>query len=230
MKSPICQKLGIEFPLFAFSHCRDVVAAVSKAGGFGVLGAVGHTPESLEIELSWIDDHVDGKPYGIDLIVPTSMDDRTGNLTPEDIAARVPEAHKRYVERVLAEHGIATHDLWDRQIAANFGDNLRASGASMQLDTAFKHPIRLVVNALGVPPPFMLDGARQRGILVGALAGSKQHAIKHAELGLDVVIAAGGEAGGHCGEIATMVLVPEIVHALKQYPNVVFADELLPFL
>lgn len=220
MKSPICQKLGIEFPLFAFSHCRDVVAAVSKAGGFGVLGAVGHTPESLEIELSWIDDHVDGKPYGIDLIVPTSMDDRTGNLTPEDIAARVPEAHKRYVERVLAEHGIDTHDLWDRQIAANFGDNLRASGASMQLDTAFNHPIRLVVNALGVPPPFMLEGARQRGILVGALAGSKQHAIKHAELGLDVVIAAGGEAGGHCGEIATMVLVPEIVHALKPYPDV----------
>jgi len=220
VKSPICQKLGIEFPLFAFSHCRDVVAAVSKAGGFGVLGAVGHTPESLEIELSWIDEQVGGKPYGVDLIVPTSMDDRTGSLTPEDIAARIPEAHKRYVERVLAEHGIPTHDLWDRQIAANFGDNLRASGASLQLDTAFKHPIRLVVNALGVPPPFMLDGARQRGILVGALAGSKQHAIKHAELGLDVVIAAGGEAGGHCGEIATMVLVPEIVHALKPYPEV----------
>jgi NAD(P)H-dependent flavin oxidoreductase YrpB (nitropropane dioxygenase family) len=220
MKSPICQKLGIEFPLFAFSHCRDVVAAVSKAGGFGVLGAVGHTPETLEVELSWIDAHCDGKPYGVDLIVPTSMDDRSGSLTPEEIAARVPEAHKRYVERILAEHGIPTHDLWDRQIAANFGDNLRAAGASAQLETAFRHPISLVVNALGVPPPFMLEGARERGILVGALAGSKQHAIKHAELGLDVVIAAGGEAGGHCGEIATMVLVPEVVQALQDYPGV----------
>ncbi|MCP5180167.1 MAG: nitronate monooxygenase [Pseudomonadales bacterium] len=220
MKSPICEKLGIEFPLFAFSHCRDVVAAVSKAGGFGVLGAVGHTPETLEMELTWIDEHVDGKPYGVDLIVPTSMDDIAGSLTPEEIAARVPEAHKRYVEQILAAHGIPTHDLWDGQIAANFGDNLRASGASAQLDTAFRHPIRLVVNALGVPPPFMLEGARQRGILVGALAGARQHAIKHAELGLDVVIAAGGEAGGHCGEIATMVLVPEIVHALKDHPEI----------
>ncbi|MEZ5597565.1 MAG: nitronate monooxygenase [Pseudomonadales bacterium] len=162
MKSPICEKLGIEFPLFAFSHCRDVVAAVSKAGGFGVLGAVGHTPETLEMELTWIDEHVDGKPYGVDLIVPTSMDDIAGSLTPEEIAARVPEAHKRYVEQILAAHGIPTHDLWDGQIAANFGDNLRASGASAQLDTAFRHPIRLVVNALGVPPPFMLEGAAAR--------------------------------------------------------------------
>ena len=65
MKSPICDMLGIEFPLLAFSHCRDVVAAVSRAGGFGVLGATAHSPETLERELKWIDDHADGKPYGV---------------------------------------------------------------------------------------------------------------------------------------------------------------------
>ena len=55
MKSPICEMFDIEFPMLAFSHCRDVVAAVSKAGGMGVLGAVGHSPEQLEIDLNWID-------------------------------------------------------------------------------------------------------------------------------------------------------------------------------
>lgn len=220
MKTPICEKLGIEFPLFAFSHCRDVVAEVTKAGGFGMLGAVGHTPETLEIELAWIDEQVDGKPYGVDLIVPTSIDAKEGGLTVQDLEERVPEAHKRYVEQILAEHGIPTNDLWERELSEGYGDNMREAGASLQLETALKHDIKLVVNALGVPPPFMLEAARAKGVLVGALAGTKQHAIKHGEAGLDVVIAAGGEAGGHCGEIATMVLVPEIVQALGEFDDV----------
>ena len=220
MRTPICEKLGIEFPLFAFSHCRDVVAEVTKAGGFGMLGAVGHTPESLEIELAWIDEQVEGKPYGVDLIVPTSIDAKEGGLTVQDLEARVPEEHKRYVEQILAEHGIPTNDLWERELEEGYGDNMRASGASMQLDAALQHDVKLVVNALGVPPPFMLEACRERNILVGALAGTKEHAIKHAEAGLDVVIAAGGEAGGHCGDIATMVLVPEICDALAEYGDI----------
>src|SRR5438876_2714945 len=60
VRTPICERLGIELPIFAFSHCRDVVAAVSKAGGYGVLGALAYSPDQLEIELGWIDDHVDG--------------------------------------------------------------------------------------------------------------------------------------------------------------------------
>ena len=70
MKTEICRRLGIEFPIFAFSHCRDVVAAVSRAGGLGVLGAVAYSPEQLELELKWIDEHVDGKPYGVDTVIP----------------------------------------------------------------------------------------------------------------------------------------------------------------
>ena len=70
MKSPICEMFDIEFPMLAFSHCRDVVAAVSKAGGMGVLGAVGHSPEQLEIDLKWIDEHCDGKLSITVLIYP----------------------------------------------------------------------------------------------------------------------------------------------------------------
>ena len=197
MNSELCRRLGIEFPLFAFSHCRDVVAEVSKAGGFGVLGAAGHTPESLEIELSWLDAHVDGAPYGVDLIVPTSMDAKEGGLTAADVEARIPPEHRAYVESILARHGIATQDLWQRPVRDDFGDNMREAGAAAVLDTAFAHPIKLVVNALGVPPRFMLDRARREGVMVGALTGAREHAIKHAEAGVELLIAAGGEAGGH---------------------------------
>ncbi len=219
MISELCERFGIEFPLFAFSHCRDVIAEVSKAGGFGVLGAAGHTPESLEIELSWIDEQVNGKPYGVDIIVPNSMDGKdTPNITAEEIEARIPAEHKAYVESILAQNGIDTKDLWQRP-RSGFGNNMRENGASAILDVAFAHPIKLIVNALGVPPQFMLERARQAGVAVGALTGAKEHAIKHCEAGVDILIVAGTEAGGHCGEVSTLVLVPEVLDAIRDFPN-----------
>ncbi|HTO57370.1 MAG TPA: nitronate monooxygenase [Pseudomonadales bacterium] len=220
MKSKLCKRLNIEFPLFAFSHCRDVVAEVSKAGGFGVLGAAGHTPESLEVELAWLDAHVGGASYGVDLIVPTSMDAKEGGLSAEEVEARIPPEHKAYVNSILAQHGIATNDLWQRRVRDDFGDGMRESGAAKTLDVAFSHPVKMVVNALGVPPKFMIERARREGALVGALTGAREHAIKHAEAGVDVLIAAGGEAGGHCGDVATLVLVPEVLEAVKQYGDI----------
>ena len=217
MNSRVCEMLGIEFPLFAFSHCRDVVAEVSKAGGFGVLGGAGHTPESLDIELSWIDEQVNGAPYGLDIIVPTSMDAKEGGLTPEEVEARIPPEHKAYVEGILASNGIDSSDLWQRAPSDSFGDSMREQGAALVMDAAFEHPIKLIVNALGVPPPAMMERARAAGVPVGALTGAREHAIKHAEAGVDILVVAGTEAGGHCGEVSTLVLVPEVVEAVKPY-------------
>ncbi|MYE86577.1 MAG: nitronate monooxygenase [Gammaproteobacteria bacterium] len=217
MNSRVCEMLGIEFPLFAFSHCRDVVAEVSKAGGFGVLGGAGHTPESLDIELNWIDEQVNGAPYGVDIIVPTSMDAKEGGLTPEEVEARIPPEHKAYVEGILASNGIDSRDLWQRSPSDSFGDSMREQGAALVMDAAFEHPIKLIVNALGVPPPAMMERARAAGVPVGALTGAREHAIKHAEAGVDILVVAGTEAGGHCGEVSTLVLVPEVVEAVKPY-------------
>lgn len=217
MKSKANDLLGCEFPLFAFSHCRDVIAEVSNAGGFGVLGAAGHTPESLDIELTWLDGHTD-KPYGVDLLVPTSMDSKQEGLTAIELEERIPPEHKRYIEGLLAQHDIDTKDLWQEVIRDGVGDNMREHGATQILESAFAHSgVRMVVNALGVPPDFMMEMARQRGVIVGALAGAKEHAVKHAEAGIDVIIVAGTEAGGHCGEVSTMVLVPEVIDALAPY-------------
>ncbi|NKC11829.1 MAG: nitronate monooxygenase [Gammaproteobacteria bacterium] len=217
MKSALCERLGIEFALFAFSHCRDVVAEVSNAGGMGVLGAVGHTPESLDIELDWIDEHVNGKPYGVDLLVPNNMDSKEASISAAELAARIPPEHRNYVSELLASHGIGTADLWEDFIAEGYGDNLREAGAALVMDVAFAHPIKLIVNALGVPPAYMLEQARERNVLVGALTGAREHALKHADAGVDVLVVAGTEAGGHCGEVSTLVLVPEVLRAIEPY-------------
>src|SRR5881409_2378457 len=90
MHTRVTKMLGIDFPIFAFSHCRDVVAAVTNAGGIGVLGAVAHSPRRLEIDLGWIDEQVGGKPYGVDLLLPVNFADTdtdTGGTGRGDAAA-----------------------------------------------------------------------------------------------------------------------------------------------
>ncbi|MCY4012875.1 MAG: nitronate monooxygenase family protein [Gammaproteobacteria bacterium] len=220
MQSPICDMLGCEFPLVAFSHCRDVVAAVSNAGGFGVLGAVGHSPETLDVELSWIDDHVNGKPYGIDLLVPTSMDSKSEALAADELERRIPPQHKQYVLNLLAQYNIPTDDLYRETPRGGVGDNMREKGASIVLDAAFAHPIKLVANALGVPPTFMLERGKREGVPVAALCGAREHAIKHAEAGVDILVVSGTEAGGHCGEVSTMVLIPEVLQSIEPYGEI----------
>jgi NAD(P)H-dependent flavin oxidoreductase YrpB (nitropropane dioxygenase family) len=221
MNSELCRRFGIEFPLFAFTHCRNVVTEVSKAGGFGVLGAVGHTAESLEVELQWIDENIGGKPYGVDLLIPNKMEDKDGALTAQDLEARVPQEHRDYINRLLEQHGIDTSDLWTGRYGGHdYTENLRETGANALLNTALNHPIQLFVNALGVPPDAVMERCRDKGIAVGALTGAKEHAIKHAQAGVDLLVTSGTEAGGHCGEVSTMVLIPEVLEAIKDYPNV----------
>jgi NAD(P)H-dependent flavin oxidoreductase YrpB (nitropropane dioxygenase family) len=211
VRTEICELLGIDIPLLAFSHCRDVVAAVTNAGGFGVLGASSHTPEQLEHELAWIDEEVRGRPYGLDVIVPATFEGKGLHLDAAAIQALVPQEQKDFVKQILTERGV---DVSDEQLAemdlALVGDDV----GERLMDVAFKHPIKLIANALGVPPPSMIERARQAGIPVAALVGAKEHAVKQVEAGVDVIVAQGTEAGGHCGEVTTMVLVPEVIEAI----------------
>ena len=218
MTNTLCETLGIEFPLFAFSHCRDVVVEVSKAGGMGVLGAVDvRSPEAFEAELKWIDDHIGGKPYGVDFIVPNNYEGKGKALTSNDVAMSVPDEHKAFARSILESHGIDTSDLTDERFArgSKIGRNIRDEGAQSLLDVALRHPIRLIANALGTPPVYMLERSKAANVPVAALVGSAKHALRQAEAGVDIIIAAGTEAGGHCGEIGTMVLVPTVIRALR---------------
>lgn len=219
MNNKICDLLGIEFPLIAFSHCRDVVAAVSRAGGMGVFGGVNCSPAMLEEELSWIDDHVDGKPYGLDIIVPNKVEGKGEQLDPEAVLAAIPAEHKQFTNAIMERHGVNTGRISEdieavRREQVAFTDNLRGGTAAAMLEVAFRHPIRLIANALGVPPQVMLDMGQKHGVPVAALVGTKDHAMSQVAAGVDIIIAVGGEAGGHTGEISTMVLIPEVCNAL----------------
>jgi NAD(P)H-dependent flavin oxidoreductase YrpB (nitropropane dioxygenase family) len=213
VKTKICEQFGIEFPLFAFSHCRDVVAAVSNAGGFGVLGGVAFTPDQLEQELCWIDDHVNGKPYGVDIIVPAKFEGKGENLTSAQLADRIPEDHRSFIADLLAEHDIPIEETRIASSALS-GD----TGRSL-LEVSLKHPIKLMANALGVPPDYMIAAGKERGIPVAALVGAKEHAIKQVHAGVDLIVAQGTEAGGHCGEVTTLVLIPEVLEAIADVPG-----------
>jgi NAD(P)H-dependent flavin oxidoreductase YrpB (nitropropane dioxygenase family) len=226
MRTAVTDLLGIEFPILAFSHCRDVVAAVSKAGGLGVLGAVSHTPEQLEIDLEWIEAEIGDKPYGVDLIVPAKYaGDADGGYTMDDIRKLIPPQAIEFVDDILAryevpelppetEEEIAARRAKGGSTAAPFS----ANAADTQLDIVLAHNACFVANALGPPPAFMIERVKAAGRLIGALAGSAVHAQRHVAAGVDIIIAQGGEAGGHTGEIGTMVLIPEVVDAVAPVP------------
>jgi NAD(P)H-dependent flavin oxidoreductase YrpB (nitropropane dioxygenase family) len=213
----ICERLGCETPIFAFSHCRDVVVEVTRAGGFGVLGAGSHTPDQLEHELDWIDRHVGGRSYGVDVVMTTSYDESAEEITGPLIDV-LPEEHKRFVSALLDAEGVPpVPPAIERQILEERAERDRNAtrwGARRLVDVALKHPqVKLVVNALGVPPRDLVDELHGRGILVGGLCGKPEHATYHLQGGVDVLIAQGSEAGGHTGGISTMVLTPQIVAA-----------------
>ncbi|HWL44514.1 MAG TPA: nitronate monooxygenase family protein [Ilumatobacter sp.] len=224
MRTAITDLFGIDVPILAFTHCRDVVVAVSKAGGLGVLGAVGHSDRQLEIDLDWIESELGGgQPYGVDLIVPAKYaGSDAGGMQVGDLVAMIPPEHRAFVDDILARYGVPElpddvrqgRGLVDKDGAAPFS----AQQADSQIEIALAHRPALMVNALGPPPAHMIERVKEEGRLVGALAGAAQHAERHVNAGVDVIIAQGSEAGGHTGEIGSMVLIPEIVDAVGDLP------------
>jgi NAD(P)H-dependent flavin oxidoreductase YrpB (nitropropane dioxygenase family) len=219
MDRRLTEKLGIEFPIVAFSHCRDVVAAVTNAGGLGVLGAGTHSPDHLEMELKWIDEETNGRPYGVDLLLPAKYEGAAeGGLDRDAIKSRLPADHVKFVGDMLARYDVPP--LPDGLDAVGRLDMSPVSprGYEPLLDVAFSHPIRLIASALGSPPAGILERAAGRETVVAALAGTVEHARRHVDAGAELIVAQGSEAGGHTGEIGTMVLVPDIVDAVGDVP------------
>lgn len=231
MESELCEMFGIEFPIFAFTHCRDVAAAVSRAGGMGVLGALAFTPEQLEIELSWIDEHCGGRPYGVDVVMPVKTADRDAGIhdtkgLAEQLYGMIDQEHWDYAEKILADHGVPPLPEDDRAGGGEMREGLvgegvlgwtEASGTPL-IDVALGHDIALLASALGPPPKDAIDRAHAQGIKVAALIGRVEQAVRDVQQGVDMIIAQGYEAGGHTGEVASMVLVPDVVDAVSPVP------------
>jgi len=216
MRTKLAKDLGLEFPIFAFTHCRDVAAAVSKAGGLGVLGVAGHSLENLRMELDWIESEIGDKPYGVDLLLPTKfVGSEAGGLSVSQLDALIPGAHRRFVGDLLEKYGVPPLPE-EKPVRPGFVVGYEQMREVIEL--VFSRRIRLIASALGPPPPWMIERGRAKGVLVAALAGTVDHALRHKEAGVDIVVAQGYEAGGHTGEISTMVLVPEVVDAVAPLP------------
>jgi NAD(P)H-dependent flavin oxidoreductase YrpB (nitropropane dioxygenase family) len=218
MQTEFCKELGIEVPIFAFTHCRDVVVAVSKAGGIGVLGAVGFSPEQLKEELDWIDAHIGDHIYGVDTAIPQKYEgmDKT---SPEELVKMlqdaIPEQHRQFADKLLSDAGVPEWPDKDDEVSLSFS----AVQAQALVDEALTRPqCRMIVNALGTPPEDIVKQVHDAGRLIGALAGRLKHGIAHKEAGLDFVICQGSEGGGHAGEVTSMILWPQMVDALAPLP------------
>jgi NAD(P)H-dependent flavin oxidoreductase YrpB (nitropropane dioxygenase family) len=210
VRTSLCDVLGIEYPIAGFTPSEHVAAAISRAGGLGVLGCVRYNdPGELDAALTWMDAATGGRPYGVDVVMPARV---PAEGTPADLESLIPASHRDFVERTLLKLGVPPLPG-----GAPAGDGVLGwlhSVARRHVEVALAHPVRLIANALGSPPEDVIGQAHERGVLVAALAGKAEHASRHVSRGVDIVVAQGYEAGGHTGEIASMVLVPEIVDAV----------------
>lgn len=212
MRTALCDRFGIEYPIFVFTPSEKVAAAVSRAGGLGVLGCVRfNDAEDLDAVLDWMDANTDGRPYGVDVVMPAKVPTEGSAV---DIDKLIPQGHKDFVAKTLADLGVPP-------LPGDAGDGVLGwlhSVARSHVEVALRHPIKLIANALGSPPVDVIEQVHAAGVPVAALAGSAKHALRHVENGVDIIVAQGHEAGGHTGEIGSMVLWPEIVDAVGAAP------------
>ena len=222
MHTEITRMLGLEAPIFAFSHCRDVVAAVCRAGGMGVLGTTHITAEELEVELAWLDQHTDGRGYGVDLMFASNAREEYEGMTIDDVDRMIPRGHREFVDALMSRHGVPELPEGEREriFEAYMRGMIRThKTAEGRMEAVYRHPnVKVMASALGVPPQRVIDRCHERGIRVIGMVGHPKHVRRHKEAGVDILVSAGYEAGGHTGEIATMVLTPQAVEAAHPIP------------
>ena len=222
MHTPVMKMLDLEAPIFAFSHCRDVVAAVSRAGGMGVLGTTHVTPEQLDIELTWLDAHSGDKGYGVDLMFASNARAEFEGMSIDDVDRYIPQAHRKFVDDLMKRHKVPELPPGEREKV--FDEYMRGmirthKSAQVRLEVLLQHPqAKVMASALGVPPPEVMDKCHERGLKVIGMVGQPKHVRRHKAAGMDLIVAAGHEAGGHVGEIAGMVLTPQVVEEAGTIP------------
>jgi len=220
MYTELCKKLDIEVPIFAFTHCRDVVVEVSKSGGIGVFGAAFvNSLEQLKEELDWIDARIGDHIYGFDIVIPCAAVGQGSGMS-------AAEQEDKLWEMIPQEHTDFTNKILDESDVPKWNDDSRPPMGAWtleqvmpMLEEALKRPqCKVIVNALGTPPAHVTKMVQDSGRLIGALTGTKKHALAHKEAGLDFIVANGGEGGGHCGEVGSIVCWPELIDAVAPMP------------
>ncbi|MFZ1293049.1 MAG: nitronate monooxygenase, partial [Pseudomonadales bacterium] len=208
LHTKLCERLGIEYPVVAFTHCKDVAVAVINAGGFAVLGEAMHTPEHIVGDIRWIRDRVNGKPFGIDLVLPASVPEEK---TLEELYAMIPREQREYTDMIMKKYSVPKPK---EQLEISTWGGLDQQRGLAQLEVLFDEKVPVIASGLG-SPEFMLKRAHQLGIQVWGLVGKPRQAKKQIAAGTDVIIAQGYDAAGHTGNIGTFSIVPQVVDAAR---------------
>lgn len=210
LQTRLSRRLGMAHPVFGFAHDAAAVAAICKAGGFGVLGATRHTPEEIGHELAWIRSQVGNRPFGVNLVLPTGMPETNDRAA---IEAQLPEAHRAFVRGIQEKYAVPP--------ATKAGMRSRfvrsEESARAQLDVVMRSDVNLLACGIGSPLE-VIERAKAAGKLVAALVGSPKHAKNALSKPLDILIAQGYDAGAHTGTIGTFSLVPQIVDLAGDVP------------
>jgi NAD(P)H-dependent flavin oxidoreductase YrpB (nitropropane dioxygenase family) len=211
LRTRLCDLLGIEFPIVAFTHCKDVAAAVINAGAFAVYGGTVRTPDELAADIKWVRDKVEGKPFGVDLLFPASS---PPSGTIEELKALIPEEQRQFVEAIKSRYNIP--EPKNRPTPYRLGW-LNQESARRQLDVVLEERVPVLASGLG-NPAFIVEAAHSRGMQVWGLVGKPRHARRAVEAGWDVIVASGYDAAGHTGDIGTFSIVPAVADIAGRTP------------
>ncbi|MBM3140867.1 MAG: nitronate monooxygenase [Chloroflexi bacterium] len=211
----LCDEYGCEVPIVAFAHTRDVIAAVTNAGGIGIFGGTGLAPDNLRTEIQWIKEKVGDRPFGVDLLVPASFVE--GNR--EDLEAMIPQGHRDFVAKLMTDNKIPQPKSLRGE--AGLDANLLRR-AREQLDVILDERVPIFASGLG-SPAFAIEAAHAVGTKVWGLVGLPRQARRQVEADVDLIVAQGYDSGGHSGTIGTFTLVPEVVKLAKGSKTLVLA-------
>ena len=223
LRTALCDFLGIEYPICLAGMGGkwtppELVAAVSEAGGLGVMGGTGTPVEDLRKRIRRVRELTD-KPFGVDLLLPVvtgqvQTQGGSGNRESEyEAVRRQYPRHAEFVDTLAAEFGL--QKVEPPPPSTETGIALARS----QVDMILEEDVAVFAAALG-DPAWVVPMAREKGVKVMGLAGSVRNAQRQAKAGVDIVVAQGTEAGGHTGRIATLPLVPQIVDTVSPRPVV----------
>ena len=230
LRTELCDLLGIEYPVILAGMgpvaggltgpvaTAPLVAAVSNAGGLGVIGGAGFSAERLREEIRKVRSMTD-KPFGVDLLLPSNyMGGAAGGEMPRDPRELIPAATREALKKIVEDLGVPWQEM-PREPAAEPRRPRNGGMSDEQMEVVIEEKVPVFASGLGSPAPW-LDRLKANGTKVLALVGNVKNAKRVAAAGVDIVVAQGTEAGGHTGRVATMALVPQVVDAVAPTPVV----------
>ena len=212
LRTPLCDELGSELPIFGFTHSLDAAIAISRNGGVGIWGATRSTPDEIEVGLSSMHAELGELPYGIDLVIPPGMPERDNRA---EIEAAIPDEHRRFVASLRERFDIPD----DGEPGARSRFVRSEATAREQVDVAMDSNLRLLALGIG-SPEWVIGPAKDRGMKMISLVGQPKHAERALRAGADIIVAQGYDAGAHTGTVGTFSLVPRIVDVAGDVPVV----------